>query len=119
MPRVITGTNRSKFRLKDKKISICGQGFEDDGWGNQVPIEGPIPGGENIWAYVRHASGQEVYAAAQVQQHVEMIFEINWRDGIDVTNYIEYRGKQYNITRIDDFEGYKENLRIYAYTRDR
>lgn len=118
MPKVITGSGRSKFRLKDKKISICGQGFEEDEWGNQLPIDGPIPGGENIWAYVRHASGNEYFAARQVQQKVEMIFEVNWRDDVTTLNTILYQGKSYNITRIDDFEGYKDTLRIYAFLEE-
>nr|WP_305728501.1 hypothetical protein [Bacillus sp. 491mf] len=29
---------------------------------------------------------------------------------------ILFRGKEYGITRIDDFEGYKQDLTIYAYT---
>jgi len=28
---------------------------------------------------------------------------------------IQYRGKDYKITRIDDFEGYKKDFKIYAY----
>jgi len=49
---------------------------------------------------------------------VEMIFEINWRDDITPKNWIVYKGKEYNITRIDDYEGYKDTLRIYAYARE-
>jgi len=118
MPKTITGGQRGKFRMKDKKITILGATYGRDEWGNQVEILGPIPGGENIWAYVRHASGTEYYAARQVQQEVEMIFEINWRDDIGPDNWILYKGKEYNITRIDDFEGYKDTLRIYAYARE-
>jgi SPP1 family predicted phage head-tail adaptor len=111
-------TNRTKMRLKDKKITILGTRMEYDEWENPVEVKGPIPNGENIWAYVRHASGNEYYAAAQVQQKVEMVFEINWRDDIEPSMYILYKGKEYNITRIDDYEGYKDTLRIYAYTKD-
>lgn len=118
MPKTITGGRRGKFRMKDKKITIWGATYGIDEWGNQVKIPGPIPGGENIWAYVRHASGSEYYGAAGVQQKVEMIFEINWRDDITPKNWIVYKGKEYNITRIDDYEGYKDTLRIYAYARE-
>jgi len=107
------------MRLKDKKISIVGSTYEEDEWGNMVPVTGPIPGGENIWAYVRHVSANEYYAARQVQQEVEMIFEINWRDDVDpVVNWIMYKGKEHNITRIDDYEGYKDTLRIYAHAKN-
>lgn len=115
MPKTITGSRRGKFRMKDKKITIWGATYGIDEWGNQVEIPGPIPGGENIWAYVRHASGSEYYGAAGVQQKVEMIFEINWRDDIEPNMEIEYKGERYNITRIDTFEDYKDTIRIYAY----
>ena len=118
MPKTITGGQRGKFRMKDKKITILGATYGRDEWGNQVEILGPIPGGENIWAYVRHASGTEYYAARQVQQEVEMIFEINWRDDIGPDNWILYKGKEYNITRIDTFEDYKDTLRIYAHAKN-
>ena len=115
MPRTVTGRGRKTFRLKDKKVTICASGEIVDEWGNIVPFDGPISGGENIWAYVRHSSGDEYYAAAAVQQKIEMIFEINWRDDVTPKNWIEYKGRRYNISRIDDYEGYKDTLRIYAY----
>ncbi|MCL2313210.1 MAG: phage head closure protein [Firmicutes bacterium] len=41
-------------------------------------------------------------------------FVINWRNDIDTNMEIEYNGKFYDITRIDVFEGYKEDLQIFA-----
>ena len=106
------------MRLKDKKITIMGVTEGKNDLGDPIQITGPIPGGENIWAYVRHTSGREYYAAKQVQAEEEVLFEINWRDDITPKNWIVYKGKEYNITRIDDFEGYKDTLRIYAYARE-
>lgn len=103
------------FHLKDKKISILEQKLIPDGEGGFIEGWVPIPGGENIWAYYRQTSGKEFYAAAQVNSKEEAVFEINWRNDIDTTMRISFRGKQYEITRIDDFEGYKKNLTIYAY----
>lgn len=107
--------NRDK-RVKDKKITILKKVIEENDIG--VQIETTIPFAENIWAYYRHASADEYHAAAQVNYKVEAIFEINWRDDIDNTMQILFRGKEYNITRIDDFEGYRDTLRLYAYTKD-
>lgn len=45
-----------------------------------------------VWAYFRNLSGKEVFAAATVR----------------------YNGTLYNITRIDTFEGYKEDLTLYC-----
>jgi len=39
---------------------------------------------------------------------------INWRNDIDPDMQIEYSGKFYNTTRIDVFEGYKEDLKIFV-----
>jgi hypothetical protein len=44
-----------------------------------------------------------------------MLFTINWRNDINAADtFIEYRGVLYDITIIDTFEGYKEELKIYA-----
>src|SRR5690625_3904723 len=103
------------MRLKDKKITILHYTTERNEWNEPIQVWRPLDGAENIWAYVRHASGREFFSAAQVQAKVEMIFEINWRDNIEPTMEIEYKGERYNITRIDTFEDYKDTLRIYAY----
>lgn len=101
--------------LKDKKISIISSREEENEVGETVLVEGPIPGGENIWAYYRHVTGNEFYEAAKVNAKEEALFIINWRDDIDTTMKIKFRNEFYNITRIDDFEGYKKDLKIYAY----
>ena len=39
----------------------------------------------------------------------------SWRNDINAADtLIEYRGVLYDITRVDTFEGYKEDLKIYA-----
>ena len=105
------------MKLKDKKISIFGYVIEMDKWNQPIEIWAPLPNGENIWAYVRHLSGREIFTAKQVQSEEEMLFVINWRDDIDTTNVIEYQGKEYDVTRIDTFEGYKDDLKIYGKVR--
>lgn len=102
--------------VKDKKITILKVTAEEDpegaGW---IEVETPLPGGANIWAYFRHLSGREFFAAKQVNAREEVLFEINWRDDLDTTMKVEYKGKKYQITRIDTFEGYKNDIKIYAY----
>ena len=99
--------------LKDKKINILKQSQERDESGE--PIDVFITVAENIWAYYRQISGSEFFAAATSNTKVEAIFEINWRNDIDTTMVIEYKGEKYGITRIDDYEGYKNDLKIYTY----
>jgi SPP1 family predicted phage head-tail adaptor len=101
--------------IKDKKITILQITEDYDDIGNPIEVEEPIPGGENIWAYYRQTSGSEYFAARTVNSKEEVVFEINWRNDIDTTMKILYKGKKYNITRIDDYEGYKQDLKIYAY----
>ncbi len=96
--------------IKDKKITILSYQTIVDEVGDVIGKEVPLY--ENIWAYYRQASGNEIYLAAQVQAKVEVVFEINWRDNIDTTMTIRYKGNDYNITRIDDFEGGKNDLKI-------
>lgn len=104
--------------MKDKKITIVEVIIESDEIGNQTEEIRPIKNGENIWAYYRQASADEYYAAASTQYKVEAIFKISWRDNIDTSMTILFRGDEYNITRIDDFEGYKQDLTIYAYMKE-
>jgi len=99
--------------LKDKKITIYRTIITKDDWGNQITKYQPIHPGK-LWAYVRQLSATEYFAAAQVQNKEEMLFTVNWRPDITPQMYIEYKGVWYNIQRVDTFEGYKENLHLYA-----
>ena len=103
--------------LKDKKITIVAWKTIEDEIGQDIGVFEPIENGENIWAYYRQTSGKEYFAAAAVNAREEAIFIINWRNDIATNMEIEYKGQSYNITRIDDFEGYKKDLKIYAHTK--
>jgi SPP1 family predicted phage head-tail adaptor len=103
--------------VKDKKITILNEQEtgEMDEYGDPIKAWLPISGGANIWAYFRHLSGNEFFGAMMVNSKEEVLFEINWRNDIETYMRIEYKGKQYRITRIDNYEGYKNDLKIYAY----
>lgn len=101
--------------LKDKKIDIYTIEYILDDLLQEIEVKVMIA--ENIWAYYRQASAKEYYAAAQVNYKVDAIFKIAWREGVAPDMTISYKGKEYNITRIDDFEGYKQDLTIYATTK--
>lgn len=107
------------MRLKDKKISILAHKVVGrDDYNQPIMGWGPIDGGENLWAYVRHLSGREIHTAAQVQAEETVLFEVNWRDDVQPTNRILFRGQEYDIVRIDPFEFDKSDLRIYTKRRD-
>ena len=100
--------------LKDKKIVLHRKERIKDSAGFGVDKYIPIHEGK-LWAYVRQLSAKEFYSAKAVQQTEEMLFTINWRNDINAADtFIEYKGVMYDITRIDTFEGYKEDLKIYA-----
>lgn len=46
-----------------------------------------------------------------------MLFQINYRTDLTTANVVRYNGTLYNITRIDTFEGYKEDLTLYCIAR--
>ena len=47
----------------------------------------------------------------------EVQFVINWRDDITTRHIVRYKGVDYDITRVDTFEGYKSDLTLYAKKR--
>ena len=49
-----------------------------------------------------------------VQAIEEVQFVINWRDDITTAHVVRYNGVDYDIMRVDTFEGYKNDLTIYA-----
>ena len=67
-----------------------------------------------VWAYFRHLSGKEVFAAATVNYKEEVLFQVNYRTDLTTANMVRYNGALYNITRIDTFERYKGNLAQYC-----
>lgn len=106
------------MKLKDKKIQILemhgGDGETND---NGFPIPKywePIHEGM-LWAYYRQLSGKEFFASATLNQTEEICFTVNWRADLSTYMIIYFRGKFYEITRIDDYEGYKRDLNIYAF----
>ncbi len=68
----------------------------------------------DVWVYFRQLSGKEFYAAAAVQATEEVLFTIGYRTDITTANFIRFRGVDYDITRIDTFEGYKADLTLYC-----
>ena len=100
------------MKLKDKKIEILAITHTQDPEGYSIETLTPIA--PPMWAYFRQLSGKEVYAAMSVQAVEEVQFVINWRDDITTRHIIRYNCVDYDITRVDTFEGYKSDLMLYA-----
>ena len=103
------------MKLKDKKIDIMQvtHGKNPEGF----PIDTITALASGVWAYFRQLSGKEFYAAAAVQATEEVLFTIGYRTDITTANFIRFRGVDYDITRIDTFEGYKQDLTLFAKKR--
>ena len=99
------------MKLKDKKIELLRQVHTRDEMGFTKTTLESIG---TVWAYFRHLSGKEVFAAATVNYKEEVQFQINYRTDLTTANMVRYNGTLYNITRIDTFEGYKEDLTLYC-----
>jgi head-tail adaptor len=101
------------LQLKDKRIRVYRTTFTKDAIGNLIPGHELVAG--PVWAYFRQIGGNEYYAAAAAQiPGEEVMFQVNWRPDYDTATIIVYRGKVYDLTRIDTFEGYKADIRLYC-----
>ena len=100
------------MKLKDKRIEIQESRYVSDKYGNRIKQLVTVA---TVWAYFRQLSGNEIYRVT-TQTEETVMFQIGYRDDITTANTIVYRGKTYNITRIDVFEGYKSDLVLYCKT---
>ena len=62
---------------------------------------------------------REVFAAATTNYKEEVLFVVNYRTDLTTANVVRYKGILYDITRIDTFEGYKEDLTLPLQRRAR
>ena len=99
------------MKLKDKKIELLRQVYTRDEMGITTTT---LESMGTVWAYFRHLSGKEVFAAATVNYKEEVLFQVNYRADLTTANVIRYNGRLYNITRIDTFGGYKQDLTLYC-----
>lgn len=105
------------MKLKDKKIELLQQVTTRDNEGFAQTTLQPV--GAPVWAYFRQLSGKEVFAAATTNYKEEVLFTINYRKDITTAHVVRYKGVLYDITRVDTFEGYKEDLTLYCSRRAR
>jgi SPP1 family predicted phage head-tail adaptor len=56
----------------------------------------------DVWAKVEAATGDEKLAAGQVQSNLEYHVTIRWREGLDGTLSVVWRGKRLNVLFVAD-----------------
>ena len=100
------------MKLKDKKVNIYREKYVPNGNGYTTKVTEPVA--LNVRAYFRQLSGKEKFAAAAYRYDEEVLFTINYRAGLTTACYVEYNGVKYSVSRIDTFEGYKQDITLYC-----
>ena len=100
------------MKLKDKKINIFRETHVSNGSGYTTKVIEPVA--LNVWAYFRQLSGKEIFAAQVYRYDEEVLFTVNYRTGLTTACFVEYGGVRYDVTRIDTFEGYKQDITLYC-----
>ena len=98
------------MKLKDKRIEIQESQYVSDKYGNRVKQLVTIA---TVWAYFRQLSGNEIYRVTTTATE-EVLFRINYRSDITTAHVIKHKDTLYNITRVDVYEGYKNDLTLYC-----
>ena len=102
-------------RVKDKKIRAFKTAIQAvSGFERIVKkyIHSKNSGG--VWAYIRHLSERERYAAKAVQSLETMLFEVAHSPKLTDDLYIEFAGRTYRVVSIDPYEFDKTDLVIRA-----
>lgn len=68
----------------------------------------------DFWAAVTNLHGREYFAAAAVQAEKTVKFTIRYTEEIDTSMRILFKGKQYNITSIDNIKYANKFIEIKA-----
>ncbi|MFR1353835.1 MAG: phage head closure protein [[Clostridium] symbiosum] len=90
-------------------------GYTEDDIGNQIAAWTEYYRG---YAYMNNLSGSEYWEAAQTQAQDTVMFIIRYHPLLGVMNTKEYRlmhrGREYNITSIDNVQFKNETIKIRA-----
>lgn len=105
------------YKLKDKKVTLWKHVEGHDDMGQSVIYWKEY---KKVWAYYRQSSGTEIRNAVAVDQSETAHFTVNYLEELNDTAFmLSYKGNVYNIERIDNYEGYHEELEITASWNDR
>lgn len=100
------------MKLKDKKIELLRPSFIKDAEGFSTETLTPIA--PPLWAYFRQLSSKELQANAATFDTEQVLFVVNWREGLGTGLVVRYKGVLYDVTRVDVFEGYKGDVGLFG-----
>ena len=98
------GELNKRITLQRPIITINENGFEEETWEDV----------KTVWAAASNLYGREYYAAAAVQAENTVKFTIRYTEGIDSSMRILFKGKQYDITAIDNIKYQNRYMEIKA-----
>lgn len=94
----------------DQRITLQRRVSNVDGAGQDVYTWTPLA---EVWARAQPLRGKEYFAASQTQATVDVRFVIRWRDDIDETMRVLWRGEPHAIVSPPiDPEGHRESLEL-------
>ena len=101
------------YSLKDKRLSIWSFTSTTS---HGVPVRTYSKEYSLIWAYYRHNGGSAAITGSSIKvydENGEALFVINKRP-VDIDWLVIYNHKIYEIKRIDDYEGYNDDIKLYC-----
>lgn len=101
------------YSLKDKRLSIWSFTSTTS---HGVPVRTYSKEYSLIWAYYRHNGGSAAITGSSIKvydENGEALFVINKRK-VDIDWLVIYNHKIYEIKRIDDYEGYNDDIKLYC-----
>lgn len=112
---------KNQYFLKDKKAMPYvwhGDPEETDQDGFPLPSYytpiSPAP----LWCYTRQLSQDQIVYAHAYHEDENRYFVFNYRDDIKVYDPILYKGKWYQVTRVDYPEDYNRETFVYVRNLD-
>lgn len=105
---------KDQYYLKDKKAEIYKQGEtvqDEDGFDI---TEYKKVSEKPLWCYARQLSQEQTFSAASYGEEETRLFVFNYRNDVELYDFIRYRGAWYRITRVDTRDDYKGELFIYV-----
>jgi len=107
-----------QYFLKDKKVVVYKEVEDRDSSGFRVTGYMPIHPQATLWAYYKELSATLIYASHTTTAKEESQIAINYLAALNKAYpqdyYVLYDGVLYQVTRVDNYEGYKSDLVLYV-----
>lgn len=98
------GDMKHRITIQKPVVIIDESGYEIEAWEDF----------KTVWAFISNLHGREYFEAATVNAEKTIKFTIRFIDGIDNSMRISFKGKQYEITSIDNIKYENRFLEIKA-----